>query len=178
MPTKPEPALVFTAEELDLLGRTADALSAYMGKPVLAEVIDAAESGFEWVTFAVPLTPKDTEEGRVVVQIGGVGARIVGNKGGLSIAGGEIYNCEYLWAIQRSSIEGVRFIKLDQEGDEVAWTDDLREILPFALVDEPPPNDNDNDNDGGDDDDDDDDPGEDTNLSKGGSDQARAKSRK
>lgn len=174
MPTKPEPALVFTAEELGLLGRTADALSAYMGKPVLAEVIGAAESGFEWVTFAVPLAPKDPEEGRVVVQIGGVGARIVGNKGGLSIADGEIYNCEYLWAIQRSPIEGVRFIKLDQEGDEVAWTDDLREILPFALVDEPPPDDDD-DEDG---DDDDDDPGEDNNSDKGGPDQARARSRK
>ncbi|MEO6958835.1 MAG: hypothetical protein ABI228_08460 [Burkholderiaceae bacterium] len=167
MPTNSEAVLVFTAEELDLLGRTADALSAYMGKPVLAEVIDAAESGFEWVTFAVPLTPKESEEGRVVVQIGGVGARIVGNQGGLAIANGEIYNCEYLWAIQRSSIEGVRFIKLDQEGDEVAWTDDLREILPFALVDEPPPDD--------DDDNDDDDGG---NPDKGAANQARARSRK
>lgn len=172
MPTPAEPALVFTAEELDLLGRTADALSAYMGKPVLAQVIDAAESGFEWVTFAVPLTPEDTEEGRVVVQIGGIGARIVGNKGGLSIAEGQIYNCEYLWAIQRSSIEGVRFIKLDQKGDEVAWTDDLREILPFALVDEPPSDDDDDDddNDGG--------PDEESGPRETDPDQPRAKSRK
>jgi hypothetical protein len=172
MPTSPDPDLIFTAEELDLLGRTADALSAYMGKPVLAQVIDAAESGFEWVTFAVPLTPQESEEGRVVVQIGGPGARIVGNQGGLAIANGEIYNCEYLWAIQRSPIEGVRFIKLDQQGDEVAWTDDLREILPFALVDEPPPDDD------GDDDDDDGNGGDDGNPRKGGADQARIRSRK
>lgn len=137
MPPNHLPLLVFTVEELDLLGRTADALSAYMGKPVLAEVIDAAETGFEWVIFAVPLTPDDPEDDRVLVQIGGSAARIVGDRGGLSIADGEVYECEYLWAIQLSALEGLRYIKVDQEGDEIAWTDDLRELLPFALVDPP-----------------------------------------
>jgi hypothetical protein len=137
MPPSPTPPLVFNAAELDLLGRTADALSAYMGKPVLAEVIDAAETGFEWVIFAIPLADDDTEDNHIAVQIGGPGARILGNAGGLSIDSGDVYSCEYLWAIQLSPLEGVRFIKVDQEGNEIAWTDDLRELLPFALTDEP-----------------------------------------
>ena len=84
MPSAADPDLNFTAEELDLLGRTADALSAYMGKPVLAEVVDASETGFEWVIFAIPLDVEDGGEDKVIVQIGGPGARIVGNKGGLT----------------------------------------------------------------------------------------------
>lgn len=154
MPADLEPDLTFTTDELDLLGRTADALSAYMGKPVLAQVIDAAETGFEWVIFAIPLTPGDTDQGRVLVQIGGSPARIVGNKGGLVIADGDAYECEYLWAIQLSPLESVRYIKVDQEGDEVAWTDNLLEILPFAVVDEAPPDEDMN----GEPDDDDSDP--------------------
>jgi hypothetical protein len=136
-----EPTLVFSTVELDLLGHTADALTAYMGKPVLAEITDAAETGSESVLFAVPLAPTDSEQGRVLVQLGGAGARILGNKGGLSIKEGDVLSCEYLWAIQLSDLEGVSFIKLDQEGDEVAWTDELREILTFAVADPAPPDD-------------------------------------
>lgn len=138
--------LTFTADELDLLGRTADALSAYMGKPVLAEVIDAEETGFEWVLFAVPLGTDDADEGITIVQIGGSDARLLGNQGGLSFAEGDVYDCEYLWAVQLSDLEGVRYIKVDQQGEEVAWSDELRNILPFALVDEPLPDDDDDDN--------------------------------
>lgn len=128
--------LVFTADELDLLGRTADALSAYMGKPVLAEVMDAEEMGYEWVIFAVPLGIEDDMAEHVVVQIGGAGARLLGNTGGLQLAEGDVYDCEYLWAIQLSDLEGVRFIKVDQQGDEVAWTENLSDILPFAMLDD------------------------------------------
>lgn len=131
-----EPPLVFTADELDLLGRTADALSAYMGKPVLAEVMDAEETGFEWVIFAVPLDVQDDPSDFVVVQIGGPEARIIGNKGGMTIAADDVFDCEYLWAIQLSDLEGVRYIKVDQEGDEVAWADTLQDILPFVMADE------------------------------------------
>lgn len=131
-----EPNLVFTADELDLLGRTADALSAYMGKPVLAEVMDAEETGFEWVIFAVPLDVQDDPSDLVVVQIGGEGARIIGNQGGMKIAEGDVFDCEYLWAIQLSDLEGVRFIKVDHEGDEVAWADRLTDILPFVMAEE------------------------------------------
>src|SRR5690606_3735631 len=147
MSTNETSPLVFTDEELDLLGRTADAMSAYMGKPVLAEIIDAEETGFEWVIFAVPLDVQDNPDDHVVVQIGGADARIVGSTGGMTITDGEVFDCEYLWAIQLSDLEGVRFIKVDQEGDEVAWTDTLQDILPFIMADEAPVDDSDDDDD-------------------------------
>src|SRR5690606_10012184 len=137
MPTTQKSPLRFTDDELDLIGRTADALSAYMGKPVLAEVIDAEDTGFEWVIFAVPLDIQDSPDDIVVVQVGGSGARIIGNQGGLVIADGDIFECEYLWAIQLSDLEGVRFIKVDQEGEEIAWSENLRDVLPFVMTDEP-----------------------------------------
>src|SRR3546814_15442249 len=52
------------------------------------------------------------------------------------IADGDVFDCEYLWAIQLSDLEGVRFIKVDQEGEEVAWTENLQDILPFVMADE------------------------------------------
>ncbi|HUH88476.1 MAG TPA: hypothetical protein VL003_10580 [Pusillimonas sp.] len=143
MSTDQHPPLVFTAEELDMLGRTADALSAYMGKPVLAEIIDAQETGFEWALFAVPLETGEDARDLVTVQVGGAGARIIGHQGGLQIADGDTYQCLYLWAIQLSDIEGVRFIKVDDEGEEVAWSDDLGSMLPFALSEAPLPPDDD-----------------------------------
>lgn len=154
MSSIPDSKPCFTAEELDLLGRTADALSAYMGKPVLAEVMDAEETGFEWVLFAVPLGTEDTVgDDQTIVQVGGAGARLLGNRGGLDIDDG-FFDCEYLWAIQLSTLEGVRFIKIDQGGDEIAWTDNLREILPFNLIDEALPDDDEDDDEDVDDDDD------------------------
>lgn len=145
MPTSQAPPLIFTADELDLISRTADALSAYMGKPVLAEVISAEETGFEWVIFAVPLDVAEAPEDIVVVQIGGQDSRIIGNQGGLVIADGDVYDCEYLWAIQLSDLEGVRFIKVDQEGEEIAWSENLRDVLPFVMADEPIIDDDDDD---------------------------------
>lgn len=127
--------LIFTAEETDLLGRTADALSAYLGKPVLAQIMDADENGFEWVVFAIPLQPHDTPEDDVIVEIGGNHARLLGSQGGLDISDGSIFDCQYLWAIQLCQLEHIRFIKVDQEGDEVAWTETLAEILPFDIAD-------------------------------------------
>ncbi|SHH93115.1 hypothetical protein [Pollutimonas bauzanensis] len=155
MSTNQDSPLLFTADELDLIGRTADALSAYMGKPVLAEVIAADETGFEWVIFAVPLDIEENPEDLVVVQIGGSDSRIVGNQGGLVIADGDIFDCEYLWAIQLSDLEGVRFIKVDQEGEEIAWSENLRDVLPFVMADEPVSDDIDDLEDDGPDDDDD-----------------------
>ena len=154
MPLNQEPTLVFTADEIDLLGRTADALSAYMGKPVLAEIMDGEDTGFEWAIFAVPLDIQDNPEDYSIVQIGGEGSRLVGNTGGMDIVDGEVYDCEYLWAIQLSDLEGVRFIKVDQDGDEVAWTENLQDILPFAMTDEPIADDDDIDDESDDDDDD------------------------
>jgi len=155
MPTTQKSPLRFTDDELDLIGRTADALSAYMGKPVLAEVIDAEDTGFEWVIFAVPLDIQDSPDDIVVVQVGGSGARIIGNQGGLVIADGDIFECEYLWAIQLSDLEGVRFIKVDQEGEEIAWSENLRDVLPFVMSDEPVSEDDDDLEDDEPDDDDD-----------------------
>lgn len=139
--------LVFTPDELDMLARTADALSAYMGKPVLAEVVNADETGFEWALFAVPLETNEDIGELVTVQLGGPGSRILGNKGGLELEKNDVYQCKYLWAIQLSDIEGVRFIKVDEEGDEVAWSDDLSTMLPFALGNEPTPPDDEADDD-------------------------------
>src|SRR5690554_1425760 len=127
------PPLRFTQAEIDLLGRTADAMSAWMGKRVLAQVVDAVETGFEWVLFAVPLLPDQDATDLTVVQVGGSDARIIGNKGGLVMAEGDLYDCEYLWAVQLSDLQGVRYIKIDGTGEEIAWTNDLSEIVPFDL---------------------------------------------
>ncbi|MFA5487873.1 MAG: hypothetical protein WC284_01530 [Candidimonas sp.] len=151
-----QPLLVFTPDELDLLGRTADALSAYMGKPVLAEVVDPEETGYEWALFAVPLDVSDDAKNMTIVQVGGQGSRILGNAGGLDMSKGDVFDCEYLWAIQLSNIEGVRFIKVDHEGEESGWSDDLRDLLPFVIADQPLPDDDDDDGENGPGDDDDD----------------------
>lgn len=132
------PPLRFTQAEIDLLGRTADAMSAWMGKPVLAQIVDATETGFEWALFAVPLLPEQDVADLTVVQVGGPDARIIGNKGGLQIAEGDLYDCEYLWAVQLSDLQGIRYIKIDGTGEEVAWTNNLSEIVPFDLSDTHP----------------------------------------
>ncbi len=136
MSTPDAPDLVFTADELETLGRTADALSAYLGRAVLAEVVDAEETGFEWAIFAVPLDKDEDESKFTVVQIGGEGARVLGNRGGLEPDDTAVYACRYLWAVQLTDADPIRFIKVDEEGDEVAWTETLEELLPFALSDD------------------------------------------
>lgn len=141
-----DPVLRFTAEELELIGRTADAMTAYMGKPVLAELIDGEETGFEWVIFGLPLDINEDPDELARVQMGGPGSSMLGNNGGLKLDG-EIYDCQFMWAIQLSDIEGVRFIKVDSEGEEVAWSDTLESMLPFDTRNEPelPPDDEDDD---------------------------------
>jgi len=145
------PPLTFTDTEAGLLGRTADALSAYMGKPVIAEIITEAEEGFEWVLFAVPLAPGEDAAERRVVQAGGPGARFLGSRGGLALEDDQPLECEFLWAIQLCGLEGVRFIKVDGDGEGAAWTDTLADVLPFAM-DEAPSAADDDDEDGDDDD--------------------------
>jgi hypothetical protein len=134
----PPPSLTrFQPAELEMLAKTADALSAYLGKPVLAEV-GTAEDGLEWVTFGIPLEDgtKQGADEQPRVQMGGPDGRLLGNRGGLPAGEEEAYDCLYLWAIQITLAEGERFVKLDQDGEESAWSDTLADVLPFALGDE------------------------------------------
>lgn len=130
--------LQFTTAEADLIGRTADALSAYMGKPVLAEII-VEDTDFEWALFAIPLKPEDDIEDGVYVQVGGEQAKILGNCGGLDLSDGKPIDCELLWAIQLTDQEQIRFIKIDNTGEEIAWTESILEMLPFNLQEPAPP---------------------------------------
>ena len=89
--TPPASLTRFSSAELDMLAKTADALSAFLGKPVLAEVV-LGEEGTEWVTFGVPLDEKaEADESQVHVQLGGPGARLLGNRGGLPPADDDTY---------------------------------------------------------------------------------------
>ena len=126
-------SLAFTPAEADLLGRTADALCAWLGKPVIAEIVSEPDEGYEWALFAMPLGPKDEDGDRPRVQAGGPGARFLGSCGGLDLDDGQAVDCELLWAVQLSDLESVRYIKVDAQGEEVAWTDTLTDLLPFDL---------------------------------------------
>ena len=44
------------------------------------------------------------------MQLGGPGARLLGNRGGLPPADDDTYDCLYLWAIQITLGEGERFV--------------------------------------------------------------------
>ena len=133
----PAPVLEFTQEEIDLIGRTADAMSAYMGKPVIAEIMDAEETGAEWVAFGIPLDLDDEvdEDSTVLIQLGGPGARYAGNRGGLG-DDDDIYDCECLWIIQLSDDATARYMKVDPLNQEYESSDDLRELLPFNVSDD------------------------------------------
>lgn len=135
--SQPEPTLEFTREEIDLIGNTADAMSAYMGKPVLAEIMSAEETGAEWVAFGVPLGVDDEidEDSMVVIQLGGPGARYAGNRGGLG-DGNDAYSCECLWIIQLSDDETGRYMKVDPLNQEYTASNDLSELLPFSVSDD------------------------------------------
>jgi hypothetical protein len=145
----------FSTQELEMLAKTADALSAYMGKPVLAEVI-TGEDGAEWVSFGSPIAQDAKSDKQPHVQLGGPQSRLLGNRGGLEASDTETYDCLYLWAIQITQTEGERFIKFDQHGEETAWSDDLADMLPFALSDEPLPDEEEEEDDDGEEDDTDD----------------------
>lgn len=136
--TNPDADLVFTQEEIDLIGRTADAMSAYMGKPVLAEIMDASDTGAEWVAFGIPLGIDEEvdEDATVVIQLGGPGARYAGNRGGLASTDYEVYACDCLWIIQLSDDELGRYVKVDPLNQEYMAANDLRELLPFDVSDD------------------------------------------
>lgn len=133
---KPPASLArFSTAELEMLAKTADALSAYLGQPVLAEVAEA-EEGTEWVAYGIALDDESKEdEERPHIQMGGKDSRILGGRGGLTDVNSQSYDCLYLWAIQISLTEGERFIKIDQDGEECAWSDSLTDVLPFDLSD-------------------------------------------
>lgn len=127
-------SLRFTEEELAMLGKTADALSAYMGVSVLAEV--GSDDDAEWVIFGTPLgVDEDVTDDTVHVQMGGPGARFVGNRGGLDLDA-ETYDCRYMWAIQITDDPEARFVRLDHQGEEFDYANNLAELLPFVLTDE------------------------------------------
>src|SRR5690606_2707685 len=131
-----EPLLVFTQEEIALIGHTADALSAYMGKPVIAEIMSAEDTGAEWVAFGIPLGIEDEidEDSMVVIHLGGPGARYAGNRGGLD--DDETYSCECLWIIQLSDDEAARYVKVDPLTQDFVASNMLSEILPFDVSDD------------------------------------------
>jgi len=123
--------LCFTDAELDVFARTADAMTAQLGKPVLAEIIAEDDIGAECMIFALPLQPGEADDDVVKVNLGGAQARFVGNCGGLAMDD-EALECALLWAVQLSDLHGVRFILLDAAGEEVAWGAELADILPSA----------------------------------------------
>lgn len=131
------PALVFSTEDIELLARTADALSSYLGKPVLVELIDASETGFEWAIFAIPLDINEDDSDIPVVQLGGANARLLGSQGGVQLDGNETYSCRLMWAVQRADDDEVHYVKINHEGDENAWGETLKDILPFNLSGDP-----------------------------------------
>ena len=88
------------------------------------------------VTFGVPLDEKaEADESQVHVQLGGTGARLLGNRGACRRRRRHLRL--YLWAIQITLGEGERFVKLDHDGEESAWSDSLEDVLPFALTEDP-----------------------------------------
>ncbi|SAI65740.1 Uncharacterised protein [Bordetella ansorpii] len=149
--TPPASVARFSQPEIDMLSKTADAMSAYLGQPVLAEV-GTDEAGLEWVSFGMTLAEDDDEKEQPLhVQLGGAGTRLLGQRGGLPESV-EPYDCLFLWAIQISTNEGERFVKIDQDGEEAAWSDELVDVLPFSLQEAALEDEEDYDDEDGDDD--------------------------
>lgn len=130
----------FTDDDLALLERTADALSAWWGKPVMAE--QGATDGVPWVVFGIPLA-QDADEGEHVVWQMGGDTRRLGNAGGLAPAPADVHDCRLLWVIQVTPTPGERYVKLDDHGQVVDWSDELAELLPFDVDFEDPDEDDD-----------------------------------
>ena len=42
-----------------------------------------------------------------------------------------------MWAVQRTDLDPVKYIKINHEGEENAWGETLQEILPFDLSSDP-----------------------------------------
>lgn len=133
MPT-PEPVLAFSSDELTMLGKTADALTAYMGTAILAEVGET--EGAQWVIFARALAQDEAAGDDIVhVQMGGPGTQVLGQGGGLD-AHQVVYDCAFLWAIEITDDQQERFVRLDPEGEVFDAAPDLAMLLPFH-VEEP-----------------------------------------
>jgi hypothetical protein len=133
LPTDTEPTpLMFSAQDLILLGKTADSLSAYLGAAVLAEVGES--EGAEWVIFGQALATDETpNEDTLRVQLGGKEARLLGGTGGVE-AQDEPYDCSYLWSIQITEYDDERYVKLDSTGEVIDASPTLDALLPFSIV--------------------------------------------
>jgi len=130
MSSTPRP-LAFTAIEIAMLGKTADALSAYMGTAILAEVGD--NDGAQWVVFGRALGAQDDEAEDIVhVQIGGPGTQVLGQRGGLDTSVSS-YDCAFLWAIEITEDDDERFVRLDPDGEVFDAAPELAMLLPFTL---------------------------------------------
>jgi hypothetical protein len=117
-----------------MLGKTADGLSAYMGKSVLAEI--GMDDDAEWVIFAIPLGVDETPDEKPRMCKWAVLARALSaTAAGLDLDT-EVYDCQYLWAVQITDDPEARFVRLDQNGDEFDYAMELAELLPFDLTDE------------------------------------------
>ena len=144
---------VFTEAELDALAKTADVLSAWTGKCVLCEK-NITEGGAEVAIFAQVLddgeTVKNTadkdesEESHAVddktegqfLLLGDADSSILGNAGGLTDIGTEVYECRLLFSIMFNAEEGQfdeRFLLINDEFELVTTSDTLEELVPFSL---------------------------------------------
>ena len=143
--TTPEPALAFSDSELAMLGKTADALTAYMGTAILAEVGQTDDA--QWVIFARALDQDETAGDDIVhVQMGGPGTTVLGQRGGLQ-TDKITYDCAFLWAIEITPDEDERFVRLDPEGEVFDVAPELAMLLPFTLEEPTLPADIDDDTD-------------------------------
>ena len=114
-----------------MLGRTADALSAYMGSVVLAEV--GRNEDTEWVIFGRAIgEDEEIEKDILHVQMGGPGTKVLGQQGGLN-ATSERFDCAFLWAVEITDDPDDRFVRLDQDGEVFDAASELSTLLPFSL---------------------------------------------
>ncbi len=129
--TTPNPTLAFSASELTMLGKTSDALTAYMGTAILAEVGET--DGAQWVIFGRALDQEEAIGADIVhVQMGGPGTKVLGQRGGLE-TDKSAYDCAFLWAIEITPDEEERFIRLDPQGEVFDTAPELAMLLPFTL---------------------------------------------
>ncbi len=122
----------FSDADLLLLERTADALTAYSGHPVMAET--GSTDGVSWAAFAVPLGKEESLlDDEVIWRMGGEHTRALGNAGGLAPHPDEVFECRLLFVIQVAPEPEARYLKLDSQGEVVAWSESLATLLPFAV---------------------------------------------
>ncbi|MDO5667508.1 MAG: hypothetical protein Q4G44_06755 [Alcaligenaceae bacterium] len=147
---------VFTDDELEILAKTADVLSAWTGKCVLCEK-NITDDGLEVAIFAQVLDSNDAinrgseadeadeveeahaiedrDEGQFLL-LGGADSSIIGNAGGLEDITTQVYECRLLFSIMFNADEGQfaeRFILVNDEFELVTSADELEELVPFSL---------------------------------------------